>query len=379
MRRVHPRATGWTAWVVLVVSGLVPTACDDVRDDAVEISLTALEPLRPGTNPFGRIVDLEVGADGSVFVLDALHRTVRVFDQTGEELRSFGRRGEGPGELEGPARLLWGPSGNLWVLDLGNARLTVFSPGGDLVGTYRPSDLPIFFPFALAFIGRDTLAWVGLSSPDPANPTAAMVETQLSQGVVTPTRTEELSFVEWPVLFEYYGRGMSVVLPVPFSGEPQFGFDATGGLWYVHTGAPRLYRSSGEGEVELTVTVDVDPTPVSSVDREEALASDDLEEVHAIGQAAVAEMAGSIPDTKPYLAGFFFDDEQRVWVINAEGYAAGSSEREIEIYNLDGTPVGRARAALAAEPRPRIRDGLLAAVVRDELGLESVVLYRIDL
>jgi hypothetical protein len=380
-RRARPRVTGWTAWVLLAASGLGLTACDErsqrVGDQAVEIPLTALGPLRPGEVPFGRIADLEVGDDGSVFVLDGLSRTVRVFDRAGEELRSFGQRGRGPGELEEPARLLWGPDGNLWVHDLGNSRLTEFSPRGELVGTYRSSDLPIFFPLAVGFVGTDTLAWVGISSPDLANLAAARVETHVVQGVVTPSLTKELRFVEWPVLFEYYGSGMSLVLPVPFSGEPQFGFDATGGLWYAHTGVPRLHRVSRAAHLQLTVSVDARPTPVSAMDREEALASHDLEEVHAIGQAAVAEMTGMIPDTKPYLAGFFFDDEQRVWVIHAEGDAAGSHERQVDIYNLDGTPVGRARAVLSAEPRPRIRDGLLAAVVRDELDIESVVLYRV--
>lgn len=380
--RTLSRVAGWTAWVVLAASGFGLTACGDgsrrAPDATAEISLTALATIRPDAVPFGRIADLEVGENGSVFVLDGMNRTIRVFDQAGSELRAFGRRGQGPGEFERPVRLLWGPSGHLWVLDLGNGRLTLFSAGGELVGTYRPSDLEIYFPFALAFSGMDTLQWVGMSSPDPASPAATWVETHASEGEVIPTTRMDLPFVEWPGLFEYRDENMAIVLPVPFSGEPQFGFDAMGRLWYAYTGAPRLHRLSSSGDVELTINADIDPAPVTSMDLQEALASDELEEVRAIGQAAVAKMAGSIPETKPYLAGFFFDDEQRVWVAHAAGYATGSVEREIEIYDLDGTRVGRTRAALAAEPRPRVRDGLLAAVARDELGIESVTLYRIE-
>lgn len=375
-------ARGATRWVLVVALGLVLNACGEtprpLQGGAGEVSLTALPALRPEEDPFGRIADLEVGEDGSVFVLDGLNRTIRVFGPDGSELPSFGRRGQGPGELEQPSRLLWGPAGNLWVLDLGNVRLTVFSPGGELLGTYQPSDLPIFFPLAMAFTGTDTLEWVGMSSPDLMSPAAAWVETHVSRGVVSPVAQVDLPFIEWPPSVEYRGGGMAAVMRVPFSGDAQFGFDDTGRLWYANTVAPRLHRWSTSGDLDLTVDLDVAPVPVTSADREEALASDALEEVRALGQAAIAEMEGSMPENKPYLAGFFFDDEHRIWIAHAAGDAAGSIEREIDIYDVEGSPVGRTRAALALEPRPRVRGGLLAAVVRDELDIESVALYRID-
>jgi hypothetical protein len=52
-------------------------------------------------------------------------------------------------------------------------------------------------------------------------------------------------------------------------------------------------------------------------------------------------------------------------------------QRTIDIYDAQGTPVAIAYATLEADPKPRVRHGLLAAIIRDELDVESVVLYRI--
>lgn len=71
-----------------------------------------------------------------MFVLDALSRTIRVSDQDGAELREFGARGQGPGEFEQPGKLLWGPKGNLWILDLRNGRFTPANPAAALTGCF---------------------------------------------------------------------------------------------------------------------------------------------------------------------------------------------------------------------------------------------------
>ena len=54
-------------------------------------------------------------------------RTVVVFDSLGEEIRTFGRAGEGPGELRGAVDIKIGPGDSLYVFDFGK-RVSVFSP-----------------------------------------------------------------------------------------------------------------------------------------------------------------------------------------------------------------------------------------------------------
>jgi hypothetical protein len=50
------------------------------------------------------------------------------------------------------------------------------------------------------------------------------------------------------------------------------------------------------------------------------LETSDYDEVRTrLGQAGVAEIREMIPESRPYLTGFFFDDGDQVWVIRAGG------------------------------------------------------------
>jgi hypothetical protein len=131
-----------------VLTCLLWAGCGDRPDETArevpEIELTRLAVIGPRAHQaevaFGSVADLEIGDNGSVFVLDGMNRMISAFDQQGTLIRTFGRRGQGPGELERPCDLLWGPDGNLWVVDLASARYTVFDMDGDLVtdGRGRP-------------------------------------------------------------------------------------------------------------------------------------------------------------------------------------------------------------------------------------------------
>lgn len=360
--------------------GLV--ACDGLEvppETVPEVAVAPQVSIRPevshGGEPFGRIADIEIGEDGALYVLDALSRAVRVFDGAGNEIDSFGQRGEGPGEFERPDQLVWGPEGRLWVFDPGLGRLTSFTAQGELVETARPVEMPLVFAFAMGFSG-DTLRWVGVTSPDLANPAAGRVETQVMDGEVRPLGSAVLSFVEWPVLFEHRANNMVFALPVPFSGEPKYAFDTDGHLWYAHTRSPFLHRISEAGELESTIEAEVQAHPVTQADREEALSSAALEEVRAVGASALREISELIPNVRPALEGFFFGEDGQVWVVRSEPREV-SEGRSIDIYDGEGTRLGRTSVRLDVEPRPRIRNGVLAAVTRDALGVESVVTYSI--
>lgn len=79
---------------------------------------------------FGRIVGAARLSDGSVAVVDPTVDQVRLFDETGEHLRSLGRMGDGPGEFKN-AWLVWvRPGDTLWVGDYRPWRYNVFAADG---------------------------------------------------------------------------------------------------------------------------------------------------------------------------------------------------------------------------------------------------------
>lgn len=73
---------------------------------------------------------LAIGERDELFVLESLTSRVRVFDPAGGELRAFGTRGTGTGELLEPQGIALAPDGEIYVSDTGNDRVQVFSKEG---------------------------------------------------------------------------------------------------------------------------------------------------------------------------------------------------------------------------------------------------------
>lgn len=82
--------------------------------------------------PTGLAIDRE---KEELYVADTARSLIRVFDLHGQMLRSFGERGEGDGQLNGPTFLAF-RNHRLYVSDTLNARVQVFDPEGAWQGTF---------------------------------------------------------------------------------------------------------------------------------------------------------------------------------------------------------------------------------------------------
>jgi len=69
---------------------------------------------------------------GTLYVFDHGDARLKAFDRTGGLRWSFGREGQGPGEFANPLDVEVGPDGAVWVLDAWAGRLTVVAPHGEL-------------------------------------------------------------------------------------------------------------------------------------------------------------------------------------------------------------------------------------------------------
>ncbi|MCH8992842.1 MAG: 6-bladed beta-propeller [Acidobacteria bacterium] len=84
---------------------------------------------------FFRPLDLAVDQLGRIYVLDAGNNRVQVFDENGVYLRTIGREGQGPGEMNRPQSLAVVGT-RLAVTDMGNSRLGVWTLEGEIVGSF---------------------------------------------------------------------------------------------------------------------------------------------------------------------------------------------------------------------------------------------------
>jgi len=74
-------------------------------------------------------------------VLDVGNVCFYVFSYDGTFVRKIGRRGQGPGELLNPLYFDLDSDGNLYVYEMGNSRISIFSKEGKFISSFRLSNI----------------------------------------------------------------------------------------------------------------------------------------------------------------------------------------------------------------------------------------------
>ncbi len=87
-------------------------------------------PEAQGEAAFGRIQSVVVNDSGSIYVLDRKNYNIKVFDPSGNHIRTFGRQGQGPGEFEYPYLLLYDRTSGELVLHQPGTKLSWFRTDG---------------------------------------------------------------------------------------------------------------------------------------------------------------------------------------------------------------------------------------------------------
>jgi DNA-binding beta-propeller fold protein YncE len=120
-----------------------------------------------GPGEFNFPLDLDLDPQGNLYVLDSMNARVQVFDPEGEWLRAFGERGSGAGYFQTAKSIAVSPSGPLYVTDSSAHRILVFDGegvfllrlGGQYVATTGVAPGGFFLPQGIAVDGDDGI-WV---------------------------------------------------------------------------------------------------------------------------------------------------------------------------------------------------------------------------
>ncbi len=114
-----PLAFGAAAFQAPVVRPVVSIGCGDCG----------------GAAQFTAVADVAVSPNGTVWVADREDPQVRIFSPDGRHVRGFGRRGRGPGEYSGIAKMFVGGDGTAAIVDMGSFQLTRVDSTGRLLST----------------------------------------------------------------------------------------------------------------------------------------------------------------------------------------------------------------------------------------------------
>lgn len=339
------------------------------------------EELRIGTldgggpDQFGRVGGLAVGGDGEIVILDAQAQELRVFSPDGEHLRTLGRKGGGPGEMEGANGVVMGPEGLARVPDGRNNRISFFHLEEGFVRShhYQPMFLTWVWDGVVDAEGNAwSVHWVPPTDGGERGRTAYVgydragtpIDTLSHPADARDTRQEQ------PGLWQVERDGVLMAsLGVPFYPREQHVLTPALQVWSTYEGDPsyRLKRWTPAGDTTLVLQLD---RALQPADR--ALADSIVREWEAEFDTSLDR--SKIPAVAPATSGHFVDDDGRLWV--HANTADEDSLRTMDAFDAEsGDWLGSLATDLTvlAAPSPVIRGDRVWAVVTDELDVQYVV------
>lgn len=108
---------------------------------------------------FAELRSVQVDEDEDIVVFDWKLNVIKVFDKNGKHIRTFGKHGQGPGEIQGPIRMYLKGGKDIGILDNANSRFSYFSKEGECLKETRLGKYAMIFraiPDSRGFFYGDT-------------------------------------------------------------------------------------------------------------------------------------------------------------------------------------------------------------------------------
>lgn len=330
------------------------------------------------------------GPDGHVFALDRQGGRVLEYGPDGRHVATYGRKGNGPGELTFPGALDLGPGDTLWVTDLMNRRLTGFPRGGGDPRTIPYPDVGAFPSARVEALPAGFLQTVGAFGRSEAESAKGVPLVRFDRQL-QPADTLWVAPPEPTDVVQTEMNGRRMILNMTQEFWPDFHWRALsdGGV-VVSDSAEYLIRVLGaDGSVRRIIRRDPPARATTDQDREAVkrrmLAQADSGQGISFGgsgpdPAAQRRMAEqriekmTFADRIPRILGLRVDPGDRIWVSVASDADPGQPER-IDVYDPDGRLLGELRdfpfpAGFAGPDR-------VLTVRKDELEVPQVVVLRV--
>jgi hypothetical protein len=339
-----------------------------------EIKLELEEDLSIGTEPdedylFYRIKDIQVDGVGNIYVLDSGNNRVQVFNSQGMYLRTIGKEGRGPGELNAPNRLQADETGNIYVTDR-SRKIVVF----DKAGRHIDKDIHLLDYLLDFYLDSDKCVWGKFFSPG--------TETHLIRKL-TPAGRIEKTLAEIP----YYAN--RVMFPVSKVNNTASAF----GYFFAHGYEHDIYVSklnhhtfvygyskeyefvavNETGEILFTVRKQEIPKQITKMEKERItnLTRRDLER-HG---RSVPEISIEFPTQMPFYYSIITDDQTRIYVRTNPSDRQPNLNHEYDLFNKDGFYLYKMRSNIYPDV---IKSGhLYSRIEAADSRMEQIKRYKI--
>ncbi|HEX7049905.1 MAG TPA: hypothetical protein VF188_06795 [Longimicrobiales bacterium] len=349
---------------------------------------------------FGRVTPARLAGDGAgrLYLLDAASDRVLVYDSLGGHVATYGRKGEGPGELSGPSALAVSADDSIWVADWSNRRYTVYPiGGGEARSVALPEDLgfpdgPLavrggaliqgYRPLLQFLMRRATEGERGVP-PRPIYRLNRTGEVQDTLWVSTPPKPTEAHAGS-------DAGGISIRRAPEYTPDRYWAAFSDGSIVVSDTAEYVLRVVAQDGTVVRRIERDMPARATTDADRERA--RERLDTSGAVREMIVVRSAGgggpaisedavrkaqleamTFAPVIPRITGLRIDPLDRIWV----GVSLDEPEttERIDVFDREGRLIGE----LTGWELPDVFLGrsLAARAVEDALDVPRIVIYRI--
>lgn len=359
-----------SAGVVIAESGLEASGNEWRLQLPPVLLIGRSEGTADGPDLFGRINQVIRLSSGDIAVAEGLAAEIRVFDDGGGYLRTFGRRGEGPGEFANLWTISELPGDTIVAVDPIGGRITLFTSSGTFARSFPIPWLP------------------GASAPNPVGwfDDGTLLVDALARSPSGDARDQSTHFLYsvdrdgevLETLGEFAGQQLGRNgIGLAFGARAHF---AAGGnlAWYGHSSLYELVGHDQSGSVRRIVRADRIPRAVTQAEIDESRAAAGERLRGMSGPAIDRIRATEFASTHPLHGRFLFDEAGNLWVERSwSDLIADSGAREWDIFDAEGkltgfleTPGGFRITYIGTQS--------VLGVHADSLGIETVRMYRLD-
>jgi hypothetical protein len=264
---------------------------------------------------FGFLNAIDADAEGRIYTVDPKSVRIRIFGPDGKLVKAFGRKGQGPGEFNGPGGIVAAPDGAFIVSDVLNGRLSYFDREGAYLkgtpfGTRRIAGLAV---------GRD--------------PDIFAIRTQMPQG-----GSQEWELVKFDqdlkvlrsvhsISIAYKGRAFPLMPDRIF-----FGLAGDGRLVWMVSNDYTIRVEDASGKPVMRILRDHASRKTTEEDKARIIE-------RTFSGTAPPDLQAEFPETFPAASGLMIDERGRIYVRTYE--TDGKGGVAVDVFDPDGLYVAR--------------------------------------
>jgi hypothetical protein len=310
---------------------------------------------------FNGVTDLAADSQGNIYVLDRMNFRIQKFDHNGQYLQTIGRKGQGPGEFERPARLFLDIQDNIYVTDGGRRiegrMIKIFNSRGEFVQVIRLES-----PISDFHVDSDGNILANIAQAVERGTIKAVVKMN-SEGKMIK-KIAEFSDVK-TVRKKSSEREAS--FRVSHHYTPRLSFSPIDGqtFLYAYSTEYQVYVINKDGKLVLKIQKEEAPHSISQREKERIIEilEESISRSGATWPKGVLEEACDFPPTRPFFLWAIADNRQRLFIWRVKSVLDESEEREYDIFNKEGYFIYRAKIPVRPEI---INKGFLYDIKEDE-------------